>query len=259
MNIIEELFSELSQYSEVEAIALGGSRAGSCYDETSDYDVYVYCTGIIPEENRKKLLSRFCKVMEIGNHFWEYEDNCTLNNQIDLDIIYRNLDEFLVDVSHVVFDCQPHNGYTTCMWHNLINCKIVYDRDGRLQAAQNQFSVEYQTQLKHNIIEHNMKLLKNALPAYRNQIKKAVEREDLVSINHRVTEFIASYFDIIFALNRLTHPGEKRLVELCIESCRILPEHFQENITFLFQDMFTVPEKIGSDLDRLLENLEKVL
>lgn len=257
--MIEELFSELSKYPEVEAIALGGSRAGSCYDKTSDYDVYVYCTGIIPEENRKKLLSRFCKVMEIGNHFWEYEDNCTLNNQIDLDIIYRNLDEFLVDISHVVFDYQSHNGYTTCMWHNVINCKIVYDRDGRLQAAQNQFSVEYPIQLKNNIIEHNMKLLKTALPAYRNQIKKAVDRGDLVSINHRVTEFMASYFDIIFALNQLTHPGEKRLVELCIESCRILPKHFQENIMFLFQDMFTVPEKIGSDLDRLLENLGKVL
>ena len=257
--MIEELFTELSQYPEVEAIALGGSRAGSCYDETSDYDVYVYCTDVIPEKSRKNLLSQFCKVMEIGNHFWEYEDNCTLNNQIDLDIIYRNLDEFLVDVSRVVFDCQPHNGYTTCMWHNLINCKIVYDRDGRLQATQNQFSVEYPTQLKNNIIEHNMKLLKTALPAYRNQIKKAVDRGDLVSINHRVTEFMASYFDIIFALNQLTHPGEKRLVELCIENCRILPEHFQENITLLFQDMFTVPEKIGSDLDQLLENIEKVL
>lgn len=257
--MIEELFTELSKYPEVEAIALGGSRAGSCYDETSDYDVYVYCTGIIPEESRKNLLSRFCKVMEIGNYFWEYEDNCTLNNQIDLDIIYRNLDEFLVDISHVVFDYQPHNGYTTCMWHNLINCKIVYDRDGRLQTARDQFSVEYPTQLKNNIIEHNMKLLKTALPAYRNQIKKAVDRGDLVSINHRVTEFMASYFDIIFALNQLTHPGEKQLVELCIESCRILPGNFQENITLLFQDMFTVPEKIGSDLDQLLENLEKAL
>ncbi len=70
---------------------------------------------------------------------------------------------------------------------------------------------------------------------------------------------MASYFDIIFALNQLTHPGEKRLVELCIEKCQILPENFQENITLLFQDMFMVPEKIGSDLDRLLENLEKVL
>lgn len=71
--LIEQLFHELSLYPQVEAITLGGSRAGDNYDETSDYDVYVYCTEQIPEESRKKLLAGFCSVMEIGNHFWEYE------------------------------------------------------------------------------------------------------------------------------------------------------------------------------------------
>ena len=48
-------------------------------------------------------------------------------------------------------------------------------------------------------------------------------------------------------------------MELCIERCQILPEHFQENITVLFQDMFTVSDKVMDDLDALIENLEKVL
>ena len=72
-SLIEQLFHELSLYPQVEAIALGGSRAGDSYDETSDYDVYVYCTEQIPEESRTNLLTEFCSVMEIGNHFWEYE------------------------------------------------------------------------------------------------------------------------------------------------------------------------------------------
>ena len=38
---------------QVEAIALGGSRAGECYDEKSDYDVYVYITSPIREETRR--------------------------------------------------------------------------------------------------------------------------------------------------------------------------------------------------------------
>lgn len=47
------------------------------------------------------------------------------------------------------------------------------------------------------------------LPSYDRQIKKAQERGDIVSVNHRITAFLESYFDVIFALNRQTHPGEK--------------------------------------------------
>ena len=37
------IFKRFAQIDCVEAIALGGSRAGRVYDEKSDYDVYVYC------------------------------------------------------------------------------------------------------------------------------------------------------------------------------------------------------------------------
>ena len=44
---------------------------------------------LIEELSREEILSKYCKVMEIGNHFWEYEDNCILNNDIDIDIITK--------------------------------------------------------------------------------------------------------------------------------------------------------------------------
>ncbi len=37
--MINQLFEKLSEYAQVEAIALGGSRSGENYDEKSDYDV----------------------------------------------------------------------------------------------------------------------------------------------------------------------------------------------------------------------------
>ena len=40
------LWQEFSKIPEVEAIALGGSRATDNYDETSDYDLYIYCSSI---------------------------------------------------------------------------------------------------------------------------------------------------------------------------------------------------------------------
>ena len=41
--MIDRLFNELCALDEVEALALGGSRAGAHYDQASDYDVYLYC------------------------------------------------------------------------------------------------------------------------------------------------------------------------------------------------------------------------
>lgn len=41
------------------------------------------------------------------------------------------------------------------------------------------------------------------------QIEKILIRKDIVSINYSVAAFLESYLNIIFAINRLTHSGEK--------------------------------------------------
>ncbi len=257
--MVQQLFTELSRLPQIEAIALGGSRAGTHFDETSDYDVYLYCTAPIEEECRRAILEKYCSYMEIGNHFWEYEDNCTLKNGIDIDILYRNLDDFTEDVASVVEQCQGRNGYTTCMWHNLLTCKILYDASGRLAAAKDRFTVPYPPALRQDILDRNWKLLKTAMPAYELQITKALNRGDWVSVNHRVSAFLESYFDLLFALNEKTHPGEKRLVQLCRETCPVLPENFEENLKLLFSHLFQDPAEVRRDLTRILDTLAKIL
>lgn len=255
----EKVLEELKKCPQVEAIVIGGSRAGDLYDENSDYDIYVYGSEPVSEEDRRRILSQECSRMEIGNHFWEYEDNCTLKNGIDMDIIYRNPDVFIKDVAEVVENFQAHNGYTTCMWHNLITGKIIYDKNGRLAQFQKRFLVPYPSELKKNIIDRNRKLLRHAMPAYEVQIRKAVHRGDLVSINHRVTEFLASYFDILFAMNEMTHPGEKRLIQICSERCKLLPKDFEKNLNRLFEDIYGNPESVAEDVSCILDELEVVL
>lgn len=257
--MVQKLFDELAALPQIEAIALGGSRAGEEYDEKSDYDVYLYCTSPVSEDVRRGILEKYCSYMEIGNHFWEYEDNCVLNSGIDIDILYRELDGFAEGVAAVAERFQAAGGYTTCMWHNLRTCRILYDRDGRLQTVKDRFSIPYPQQLKENIISKNMQLLSDAMPAYRLQIAKAVERRDLVSIGHRTAAFMESYFDIIWAMNELTHPGEKRLVSLCKKQCSVLPADFEENIERLYADLFTNPDAVDEDISRIIRELKKVL
>lgn len=115
--------------------------------------------------------------------------NCALKNGVDIDILYRDLDGFCNGVADVVERYQPHNGYTTCMRHNLRTCKILYDENGRLTAAKQRFDVPYPNDLKANIVQRNWQLFRSAMPAYELQIRKAAERRGLISINHRTAEF----------------------------------------------------------------------
>ena len=258
--MVEQLFKELSLLEEVEAIALGGSRAGENYDEKSDYDVYLYVNSPISEEKRKNILQKFCSYMEIGNSFWEYEDNCVLNNGIEIDILYRDMKDFMKGIERVVAEYHPSNSYTTCMWHNLITCKILYDKNGTLKKYKNKYTINYPKQLKENIIKRQLELIDSSMPAYPNQIKKAILRKDFVSINHRITEFLASYFDLLFAINEITHPGEKRLIQLCKKQCKILPENFEENLNSLFSDMYSEENQslLMNDIENIVNNIKKI-
>ena len=218
--------------------------------------MYVYITGSIDEDQRRKILDHYCKYMEIGNSFWELEDDVTLKDGIDMDIIYRNMSDFENTVSSVVMDFTPWNGYTTCMWHNLITSRIVLDRNGKLSALQKKYQIPYPKKLKENIVANNLKLLSGMLPSFDLQIKKAENRGDFVSVNHRVTEFLASYFDIIFALNEMPHPGEKRMQSICSRECRILPNNFDGNLNKLFEGMFR--ENISSVISDMVEEIKKI-
>lgn len=254
---VDALFEELSRLPQVEAIALGGSRATGRNDAKSDYDVYIYLTGPVEETCRRTILSKYCRYMEIGNTFWELEDDVTLLDGIDMDIIYRNLEDFARGIASVVDDCTAWNGYTTCMWHNLITSRILFDRTGRLQKLQARYQIPYPQKLKENIISRNMNLLSGMLPSFDTQIQKAENRGDLVSVNHRVTEFLASYFDILFALNEMTHPGEKRMQDICTKECTILPQHFDSNLNRLFGDMFRNP--ISPVIRDMVEEIRRII
>ena len=97
------------------------------------------------------------------------------------------------------------------------------------------------------------------MPAYSSQILKASARNDRVSIVHRTAAFLESYFDIIFAVNKKTHPGEKRLMELCRKNCRILPNRFEENLNQLFDDMLNHTDKLEYDINEIVSKLKQCL
>lgn len=199
--------------------------------------------------------------MEIGNQFWELEDDCVLNNGIEIELIYRSLDEFDKDLQAVVLEHQAQNSYTTCMWYNLLNSKIIYDRYGRYATLQKKYNLPYPAELKKNIINKQSLLLDQAMPAFSRQIKKALKRQDLLSINHRTSEFFASYFDLLFAFNEQLHPGEKRMLQFAKNNCPHLPQNFENDIQDYFQNLYHLAhqQKTVLTLEHLLANLKHLI
>ena len=50
----------------------------------------------------------------------------------------------------------------------------------------------------------------------------------MVSVNRRIAAFLAFYFDTIFALNELLHPGEMRMAAFAKERAQILTEDVEK-------------------------------
>ncbi len=84
---------------------------------------------------------------------------------------------------------------------------------------------------------------------------------DLISLNHRVAVWIASYTDILFAMNRSYHPGEKRLL-MYMQGLPDLPENAMEDVprlcTLAGSLSSPIVEHVSGMLDRLDRWLEKV-
>ena len=93
--------------------------------------------------------------------------------------------------------------------------------------------------------------------SYYEQIQKAIQRNDVVSVNHRIAAFLASYFDCLFAINQMLHPGEKRLVSYVKMNCKIIPEKFEDNINKLLtsnsKDVLPVLDDMFQKLSILLQ------
>ncbi len=151
----------------------------------------------------------------------------------------------------------PSNGYTTAFLYTLKNFKILYNKNGWLKSLQEKINTPYPKKLKENIIKRNLMLIKDKpFASYYEQIEKAITRGDLVSVNHRVSAFLASYFDIIFAQNEILHPGEKRLVKFALDNCKILPRNFEQNI----ENLLTQPnDKTMQILDNIVKDLREIL
>jgi len=223
---IKALVKDISKVHAVDALLLSDSFTSDSDDQSSDFDLYVYLNQTWAAEERKKKLEPHCSILNVETASLENADYGRLLEGQDLHLVYRNLNWIADELDRILIEGQAATGYSTSIWANFKDSRILFDRRGMAAALQEHVSIEYPESLRRNIIARNHSLLKQGGTAYYHQIKKALAGRDRISVNHLISAFLASYFDILFAFNRVPHPGDKGLVENCQKLCNVLPENF---------------------------------
>ncbi len=255
-NLIAARYSALPQ---VEAVVLAGSHTTQVSEPDSDIDLYVYWHAEVPMEERGVIAETSAIHVEVNNQFWEPGDEWIDEaTGIHVDVMFRHTRWIEEQLERVLGRHEASVGYSTCLWHNVITSKLLFNRNGWFATLQANSKQPYPDELRHRIVAKNYPILRDTVSSYLNQIRSAVRRCDKVSVNHRITAFLASYFDIIFAINRLPHPGEKRILQIVEAQCKELPTKMRDQVHNLLTASSSEDAVIGY-ADALTDGLDELL
>lgn len=254
--VAERIAREFASLPQVEAIAMAGSRASEFADAESDLDLYVYVTEDIPLDERTRIAAGSPRV-EIGNTTWEPGDEWIDSaTGTPVDVMFRHVRWIEEQLDRVLVRHEPSPGYSTCFWYNILHSQALCDHNSWFATFQKRAAVSYPSELRQAIIAKNYPLLRRNQSSYLHQIELAVKRNDLIGVNHRMAALLASYFDVLFAVNELPHPGEKRILQYAKASCRRLPSGMERQVMELVKNP---ADDVLKRINALVDGLDELL
>lgn len=259
LSLAQEITERLRVYEAVEATAIGGSLASGHATELSDMDLYVYLTHDLTRDERRDIVAPFASQWQHNDYWGPADVFIDARTGIEVDLVQFNVDWMINQVRRALVEHQPSMGYSTSFCYTIRQSRIVYDRNGWLADLKEKAQQPYPPELARRIVDHNYAVLVDIIPSYRKQIKNAIARQDLVSINHGIADFFNSYFDIIFAVNHQLHPGQKRRLEQAQRLCHTLPENMADDVTSMLQAAGTPDASLFVAMDQMLLQLTRWL
>jgi predicted nucleotidyltransferase len=261
LNLAHRIANMFSVFPNVEAIALAGSQTVGVIDQDSDIDLYVYTRSVISLSDRVAIVEKLGATRsDLNLQFWDLGDEWyDAKTGIEVDIIYWDTSWIEGQLDRVIVEHQANTGYSTCFWHTILNSQILYDKNGWLYRLKGKSMVPFPEALRRAIVEKNHPILRRVIPSYLHQIEKAIRRDDLLSINHRVAALLASYFDVLFALNRLPNPGEKQLLKIVADRCVKVPEEMVIQVERVLHASSSADQNLIVSIEELIDSLDELL
>ena len=256
LGVAERVASQFASLPQVEAVAISGSQMSQFSDAESDVDLYVYVTQEVPLDERVRIAAGSSRA-EIGNTTWEPGDEwIDASTGTPVDVMFRHLRWIEEQLDRVLVRHEVSPGYSTCFWYNVLHSRTLFDRASWFAALQKRADVRYPPGLRKAIIAKNYPLLRRNQSSYLHQIELAVKRNDPVGVSHRVAALLASYFDVLFAVNELPHPGEKRLLEHARASCKEVPDGMERQVR---ESAWNPDSDVVENINGLVDGLDKLL
>jgi uncharacterized protein DUF4037 len=238
------------------AITLGGSIASGLADDRSDLDLHVYWREpLAAPALRAERLARVADAGSVAVDIltWGREDHLRVQGW-PAELIYVPLAEIRSKIDRAYGEGLISEGYTTARLFYIANGRLLHDPSGDLGALQARLLAEYPEPTRRLLLRHQPELLHY----YLELLGIAQVRGDLLFVQHCRTSFQEVFFNLLFALNRCYHPGEKRLL-IHGEGCPLRPAGLGDrwqHATRLPADDPSLAGVLGSlaaDLCRLIE------
>lgn len=189
------------------AVAIGGSRATGLADAASDTDAYALVSGTLPAPaERARVLRALADDDRVeAQDAFGPEDHLVVDGGL-VEIVYLMADALSEQVDAAFGEGLMSEGFTTCFLHTVATCVPLAD-DGALAALRARLAT-YPEPTRRRILADTPEILRACLE----QLSSACERGDVLMATHRRASVQALWFNMLFALNRVYHPGEKRLL-----------------------------------------------
>jgi hypothetical protein len=232
-------------------MTLGGSVASGLADESSDIDLHVYWRAPLASAAQREERLRHVAdqgSMTIGVTSWGLEDHLRVGGQ-PIELVYVNLDDLRGEIERAYAEGLNGEGFVTAQFYYLDSGHVLCDPSGEMTMLQERLHASYPEPTRRLLLRDNPFLLQT----YLEHLRKAQRRGDLLFVQHRRYSVQMVFFNLLFALNRRYHPGEKRLL-IHGERCPVKPDDLAprwEHVARMAAD----DPALTKELERLIEDI----
>lgn len=210
---LQELVRALAEHTSIRAIGLSGGEQPLPAPGEADIDLFVYCTEIPSQNERKKLLMSFgegVEQIEIGkleSGHWGQGD-CFLLKGIETWLLYFTVAEARAELESILDG--RHLGRLDNYYYPIGRCamwkamRAFYDADGFLDSIK-QCLADYPSELASAIVDHHVQALEDV-----EDLERAVQRRDVFFYHFAFDLALDHFLQALFALNREYFPSRKR-------------------------------------------------